>query len=127
MFPHADIIVVITAQPTVAVHLGVITYTIIVLNAGPCIAFGTVAECFPPDELCNLIYSSDGGFRWRPWRGYLRLGSLDPGTSVTILLTGTIHCRAARNIVNCVEAYSSTADIFPENNRAKVTVALNMC
>jgi hypothetical protein len=127
MFPHADILVVLTAQPVVAVHLGVITYTLTVLNAGPSVAFGTVIEIYPPKELCNLIFSSDGGFRWESWKGFLRIGSLNPGACATIFLKGTVHCRASREMVIFAEAYSSTADIYPDNNRAKVTVAINIC
>ncbi len=126
-YPYADISLVKTAHPAAAAPCDVISYMLVIKNAGPSIAFGVVLEDFPPNELCHLTYSLDGGCSWKPWNGWMRLGSLDPGASVTVLLRGTV-CRCAKcDIVNCAEAYSSTADINPENNRAKVTVALRTC
>ncbi len=124
MYPHADISLVKTAYPTVVRPLCGITYKLTVSNAGPSIAFGTMLEDDPPPELCGLVYSLDEGRSWKPWKGWLRLGSLDPGASVTVMLSGTVHPCAHNTIVNYAEAYSYTADIQPNNNRAKATVAL---
>jgi uncharacterized repeat protein (TIGR01451 family) len=124
MFPHADISLVKTAQQAVVAPNGVVNYSLTVLNAGPSTAFGTVLEDFPPNELCRLVYSPDGGLSWRPWSGYLRLGSLAPNTSVTLLLKGIVRRCARGRIVNVAEAFSSTADIAPENNRSEVTVEI---
>jgi uncharacterized repeat protein (TIGR01451 family) len=124
MFPHADISLVKAAHPAAVAPSGRIEYTLTVSNAGPAIAFGTVLEDFPPEELCRLSYSPDGGLSWRPWRGYLRLGSLAPNASVTVLLSGMVRHCAKGSVVNLAEAYSSTADIRPENNRSEVTVTI---
>jgi uncharacterized repeat protein (TIGR01451 family) len=123
-FPHADISLVKTAHPATVAPEGIIDYTLTVSNAGPAKAFGTVLEDFPPNELCRLIYSTDGGLNWRPWRGYLRLGSLEPKSSVTVLISGMVRRCARGSVVNLAEAFSSTADIHPENNRSEVTVEI---
>ncbi|MDR1736963.1 MAG: DUF11 domain-containing protein [Oscillospiraceae bacterium] len=123
-FPHADISITITVHTVITAPLCVINYTLTVINAGPAIAFGTVLEDIPPRGLCNVSYSTDGGCRWRPWAGWLRLGSLDPGGCVTVLLRGTVCGGVGRDIVNCAQAYSSTVDLNQQNNQAFATVEL---
>ncbi len=126
MFPHADISLVKTADLSAAAPLRVITYELTVSNAGPSIAFGTMLEDYPPPELCRLTYSLDDGCSWKPWKGWLRLGSLDAGASVTVLLRGTVHRCAKNDIVNRAEAFSYTADLNPGNNRASAAVTLKL-
>ncbi len=124
VFPYADISLTMTAQPETAAPCDVIIYTLTVRNEGPSTAFGVVLEDSIPFELNSVNYSLDGGRSWKPWNGWLRLGSLNPGESVTVLINATVQRCAKTEITNSAEAYSSTADINPENNRAEVSVEL---
>jgi hypothetical protein len=84
-------------------------------------------EDFPPDDLCDMKYSLNNGRSWEPWQGWLRLGSLDPDAVKTVLLKGTIHSCASRDIVNFAEAYSSTMCLDQSGNRAVSVVKLWVC
>lgn len=94
-----------------------LTYTLVVNNAGPNVAVNTVLTDDVPPELVNDEYSEDGGISWYPWTGSLSLGDLYPGESRIIYLRGIAQPSGGANIIeNTATIESETPDPNPDNN-----------
>lgn len=101
-----------------------LTYTLAVSNAGPATAERTVVYDDLPAELLRPQYCLNNGMALRPWTGSLDLGSLAPGGSVCIKITGIVSECACGCIENTAEVSALTADPDPSNNTDTVSVKL---
>jgi len=122
----ADLTVVKTACPRAVFPCQTITYTIVVVNAGPDEAVNVLLTDMPPDEIRCVCYSLDDR-TWYPWTGSLPLGNLAVGSSITLLLKGIVHRCAAISITNTAIVSSETPDPKPNNNQFTVTTKIRSC
>jgi len=116
----ADISVIKTAIPNPVTPGGVLTYTLVVSNAGPNAAENVVLTDNIPSSIIGPEFSVDGGATFNPWTGSLSIGTLPAGTSRTILIRGTVSSSAAGTITNTANVISTTPDPNPSNNTSTV-------
>ena len=112
----ADLSIIKTSAPNPVQPGGVLTYTLTIFNAGPSPAVNTVLTDHVPSVLTNVEYSLDGGLTWQPWTGTLNLGTPLAGSSITVLIRGTVSPSASGSIVNTATVLSDTPDPDPSNN-----------
>jgi uncharacterized repeat protein (TIGR01451 family) len=117
---EADVSVVKTASPNPVAPGGVLTYTIVVANAGPNDAQNVVLTDSIPSSIIGPEFSINGGVTFNPWPGSLSLGTLPVGTSRTILIRGTVSQSATGTITNTANVTSTTPDPNPFNNTSTV-------
>ena len=117
---EADVSVVKIASPNPVAPGGVLTYTIVVANAGPNEAENVVLTDSIPSSIIGPEFSIDGGLTFNPWPGTLSLGTLLAGTSRTILIIGTVSSSATGTITNTATVTSTTPDPNPANNTSTV-------
>lgn len=118
--PSADLSVVKTASPSPVFAGGVITYTLLIENAGPSTAVNTNLVDQLPDEALNPEYSTDGGATWAPFSGSLFLGNLSSGEFRQILIRATVPVSAIGTLSNTAIVASGTPDPNPDNNTSNV-------
>ncbi|WP_242310982.1 DUF6923 family protein [Bacillus cereus group sp. BfR-BA-01331] len=121
----ADISVVKTANPSPVLAGGILTYTVVVSNAGPNDALNVTVMDAIPSELLNPEYSTDGGITFNPWPGSINIGTLANGASQTIILRGTVNPLATGLITNTVTVDSTTPDPDPDNNTSTIVTPVN--
>lgn len=112
----ADISVTKTADTAVAKPGDVITYTIVVSNAGPDTASAVSLVDVVPSMLTNVAYSINNGTTWKSWSSPYVLGDLANDASRTVLIRGTVGDSATGQIVNTAIVRSSTLDPNETNN-----------
>ncbi len=117
---EADVSVEKTASPNPVAPGGVLTYTIIVSNAGPSNAENVVLTDSIPSSIIGAEFSINGGVTFNPWTGSLSLGTLPVGASRTILIRGTVSQSATGTITNTANVTSTTPDPDPFNNTSTV-------
>lgn len=111
----ADISVVKLGSPKPVRAGELLTYTLVVANAGPSTAEAVALNDVVPGELVNPEFSTDNGLTWQPWPGSYSVGTMAPGAAVTVQLRGTVSS-AAENILNTATVNSVTPDPNPANN-----------
>ena len=121
----ADISVVKTASPNPVVPGEVLTYTIVVSNAGPSAAENVILTDNIPASITDVEFSVNGGGTFNPWTGSLNLGTLAAGASRTILVRGTVSNTATGTITNTAIVSSTTPDPNPDNNTSTVTITVS--
>ncbi|MFD0590920.1 DUF6923 family protein [Paenibacillus sp. GCM10027627] len=121
----ADLAVVKIGSPDPVLSGGVLTYSIVVSNAGPNTAQNVLLTDAVPAVLTGVEYSTDGGFTFNPWPGSLSLGTLNNGATETILLRGTVNPAATGLITNTAVVSSTTPDPDPTNNTSTETTGIN--
>ena len=77
-----------------------------------------VSDPLPPELSCPA-FSLDCGKCWQPWPGYFTWASLQPGQSVSFLLSGTVRAGACSPIVNHASVTSATPELNPMDNEAQ--------
>ncbi|WP_439022816.1 DUF7507 domain-containing protein [Bacillus thuringiensis] len=117
---EANISVVKTASPDPAIAGEVLTYTVVVSNAGPNDALNVTLTDTIPGEILNPEFSLDGGVTFNPWLGSVDLGTVVNGTSVTVLIRGTVNASATGTIINTAVVDSTTPDTDPEDNTTTI-------
>ena len=117
---EADVSVVKTASPNPVAPGEVLTYTIVVANAGPSDAQNVVLTDSIPPSIIGPEFSVDGGLTFNPWPGTLSIGTLPAGTSRTVLIRGTVSSTATGTITNTANVTSTTPDPDPFNNTSTV-------
>ncbi|MCL1918088.1 MAG: isopeptide-forming domain-containing fimbrial protein [Peptococcaceae bacterium] len=123
----ADVSVVKTACPNPVSPCKIITYTLVVSNAGPGEATGTILTDTLPHAICCPQYSLNDGRTWSPWNGSVSLGTLAAGSNVTVLIKGVVcECTIGR-ITNTAVVSSQTADPNLSNNQFTVTTRVKKC
>ena len=121
----ADVSVVKTASPNQVVPGEVLTYTIVVSNAGPSAAENVILTDNIPASITDVEFSVNGGGTFNPWTGSLNLGTLAAGASRTILVRGTVSNTATGTITNTAIVSSTTPDPNPDNNTSTVTTTVS--
>lgn len=120
----ADLSIVKSAFPNPSFRCQRLTYTLTITNAGPETAVRTVLTDSVPAELFRPVFSMDDGRTWHPWTGSYTVGSLAPGSVITVLISGTVDPCAKQSFLNSAMVSSETFDPNPNNNRFSVTTAL---
>lgn len=122
--PSADIAVTKTASSASVIAGNPISYTILVQNLGPSVSQNVVLTDTVPTSVDNVEFSLDGGLTWNPFVSPYAVGTMNPGTSVTILLRGNVDTATLANVVNTAVVSSDTPDPNPNNNTSTSTVTV---
>ncbi|NFV12500.1 DUF11 domain-containing protein [Clostridium sporogenes] len=124
--PSADVSVVKTANGNKFTTGDVAIYTIAVTNAGPSDAQNVILTDLIPPEILNPEFSIDGGVTFNPWVSPYNIGTIAAGTTVTILIRGTISETAIGTVRNTAIVDSSTPDPNPTNNSSTVDIEVKI-
>lgn len=120
----ADLSVVKTAAPNPVTAGEVLTYTMVVANAGPDEAENVTLTDAIPGVLSDVEYSVDNGTTFNPWTGTYLIGTLSDGESKTVLIRGTVNLQASGIISNTAVVDSTTFDPNPDNNTSTVNTGI---
>ncbi len=123
--PSADVSVIKTASPASVKPNDVLTYSIVVKNAGPADAQNVVLADTVPDKLTNVEFSIDGGAHFAAWHSPYMMGTIGSGTSKTILIRGTVAASATETIQNTATVSTSTKDTDLTNNTSSTVTKLS--
>lgn len=115
---EADLAITKTADQNPVKAGTLLTYTLTVTNHGP----SDAANINVTDQVSGAEYSGDNGNTWQPWNGSYSLAALAGGSSVTLLIRGTIDPAANGTISNTAAVSSTTADPNPANNSSMITI-----
>ncbi|WP_419886692.1 DUF6923 family protein [Paenibacillus sp. B-A-8] len=123
----ADVSVIELADPTLAVPGDLLTYSIIVSNAGPSLAENVMLVDAVPSQMTNPEFSVDGGITFNPWDGSYNIGTLINGNTVIIILQGIVSHSSVGTIINTTAINSTTPDPELSNNTStSVTPIMNL-
>lgn len=118
----ADLSIDKTGEPNPVFIGQKLTYTIIVTNAGPSPAEGTVIADTLPSALTDTEYSLDS-LLWYPWTGSYDVGIMEPGTAFLLYLRSVVSSDTAPGpLTNTATVSALTSDPDPDNNNAAETV-----
>ena len=124
---EADLSIVKTGAPKPARPGELVTYTLVVANAGPSNANNVRLEDPQPPMLDGLEWSVDGGASWQPWApGSLTLGNLLPGEARVALLRGIVPPWAPPVIDNVAMVASDTPDPNPGNDTSYENIPIEL-
>ncbi len=121
---EADVSVIKSANPNQVTPGDVITFTIIVSNAGPNNAENVILNDNITPFIIEPMFSTNGGATYDLWPGYLSLGLLPAGESRTVLIRGTISGLAIGCLNNTAIVTSTTPDPNLLNNTSSLCIAL---
>lgn len=121
----ADLSVVKTASPNPASAGQLLTYTVIIANAGPSDAESVSLSDSLPTELTNPEYSPDGQ-TWSPWTTPYSVGTVTPGSAVVLYVRGAVSPSSGTSIVNTASVSSATPDPNPDNNEYTVITPVGL-
>ncbi|WP_343338681.1 hypothetical protein TPELB_08870 [Terrisporobacter petrolearius] len=120
----ADISVVKSALPDPVVAGELLTYTMVVTNAGPSDALDVTLTDNIPVCLLNPEYSVNGG-AFAPWPLVgINLGTMTPGQVINVQIRGTVDPSCVGSINNTATVSSPTPDPDPTNNTSTVTTEI---
>ncbi|MFA5974317.1 MAG: Calx-beta domain-containing protein, partial [Lentimicrobiaceae bacterium] len=123
----ADLSITKTDAPDPVATGSTLTYTIIVTNNGPTNADGVVMTDAVLATLTGVTYSLDGGSSYE-WTSSVNLGTMPPsgpGSTHSIIITGTVSLNICTPISNTASVSGSTTDLVFANNSATVITAVN--
>ncbi len=112
----ADISVIKTGNPNPVDRGEMLNFTMEVSNSGPSNAENVVLSDIIPSSIIGAEFSVDGGLTWNPWTSSYNIGTLQNGSSRTILIRGTVSSTATGTITNTARVASTTPDPNPDNN-----------
>ncbi|WP_312429810.1 SdrD B-like domain-containing protein [Lacrimispora sp.] len=121
---RADVSITKTARPNPVAPGEMITFTLVVSNAGPNTAENVIVNDNISPSITEPVFSIDGGATFNPWLGSLNIGALPAGESRTIIIRGTVAESASGCINNTAIAISATPDPNLFNNVASLCVAV---
>ncbi|MCL2337788.1 MAG: hypothetical protein FWC60_10240, partial [Firmicutes bacterium] len=121
----ADLSVVKTSSPGQVTAGNLLTYTLVISNAGPSDALNTTLTDVIPPELTGVQFSTDGGATWQPWNSPYNIGLMAHASVITILIRGTVKADVLNNINNTVTVSSSTPDPDLANNTFTTITPVN--
>jgi uncharacterized repeat protein (TIGR01451 family) len=84
----ADLSIVKTASPNPIDPGQLITYSLVISNAGPSDAEDVTLTDAVPSVIADAEYSVDGGVTFNPWPDSINLGTIASGDNITVLLRG---------------------------------------
>ncbi|QUH19789.1 DUF11 domain-containing protein [Alkaliphilus sp. B6464] len=119
---EADVSVVKTANPNPVIAGEVLTYTLVVSNAGPNDAQNVIVNDNVSPSIIGPEFSTNGGVTFNPWPGSLNIGTLPAGASRTIIIRGTVSQSATGCINNTAIVTSTTPDPNLLNNVSSICV-----
>ena len=122
---RADVSITKTASPNPVAPGEMITFTLVVSNAGPNTAENVIVNDNISPSITGPVFSIDGGATFNPWLGSLNIGALPAGESRTIIIRGTVAESATGCINNTAIAISTTPDPNLFNNVASICVAVS--
>ena len=122
---NANISVVKSASPQDVSTGDIVTYTLLVSNAGPSDAENVTLSDDVPTDITDAEYSLDNGTTWVPWSSPYSLGTLANGDVVSILLRGTVSPTASTTITNTATVGSDTPDIDLSDNTSTIEVSVS--
>ena len=103
----------------------VLTYDLEISNNGPSDAQNVTVTDPLPSALTGASYSIDGGVSWQPYSGSYSLDVLANGTSLNLLIRGTVDVGAVGIITNTATVSSETPDANLTNNTATDLTPIN--
>jgi uncharacterized repeat protein (TIGR01451 family)/gliding motility-associated-like protein len=105
-----------------------IQYSILVENLSPNMNASNVliSDNLDDAKINSIEYSADGGLNWSSWLGSLNIGTLNFGSSKTLLIRGQVLSNSTGTIVNTATVSSSTSDPITANNSSTVTTLINV-
>lgn len=113
----ADLSVAKTAFPTPVEAGGVLTYTLLVSNAGPSAAQNVVLTDSLPAALLAPEFAVQGGTVFAPWVSPYTIGTLAAGETFLVTIRGRVNpSTPVGTIENTAVVSSDTPDPNPENN-----------
>ncbi|WP_237744919.1 DUF7507 domain-containing protein [Kribbella catacumbae] len=120
----ADLEVVKTADPSPAVAGSGLTYLLTIVNHGPSTATGTgLTDVLPAGLTVLTMEPSQGGCTLNEQTVGCDLGTLEPGASATVRITGTLAgTSTGTSLTNTATVGSEVDDPKPENDSSTVTV-----
>lgn len=121
---EADVSVIKNANPNQVTPGNVITFTIIVSNAGPNNAENVILNDNITPFIIEPMFSTDGGATYDLWPGSLSLGLLPVGESRTVLIRGTISGLAIGCLNNTAIVTSTTPDPNLLNNISSLCISI---
>lgn len=116
----ADLSIVKTASPSPAIPGSLLTYTLVIANAGPSDAQDVQLIDTISSLLSSVEYSADNGENWSAWQGTLNLGTLASGADTVVQIRGALNSAASGSIENIAIISSTTPDPDPENNSSTI-------
>ena len=122
----ADISIVKTSSPSQVMAGDILTYTLVVSNAGPSVAENVTLTDDILTDLQDVIFSMDGGVTWQPWISPFTLGLLVNSSTLTMLIRGTVTSSAAGSIINTATVNSDTPDPDVSNNTFATATPVNV-
>lgn len=114
----ADLSIKKTSAPNPVQPGSMLTYTLTIANAGPDASQNVILTDHVPSALADVEFSLNGGAAWQPWTGTYNLGTLNEGSSITVLIRGIADPSFSGSIVNTSTVSSGTPDPDPCNNTA---------
>ena len=112
----ADLSIQKLPHPNPAIPGQLLTYTILINNAGP----GDAQNVVLSDITQGAAYSLDGGVTWMPWTGTYSVGLVPRNRVVSILLRVNVPTDATGILTNTADVASDTPDPNPDNNTVTV-------
>lgn len=113
----ADLSLSKTAYP-VPVNAGeLLTYTLVISNAGPNAAQNVELSDMLPSGLINPEFAVQGSSNFIPWTSPYAVGTLAAGGTFTVTIRGTVNPSASNGtLTNTAVVSSTTPDPNPDNN-----------
>lgn len=121
ILPSADLSIVKTASPSPALVGGMLTYLLLVSNAGPSDARGVMLTDALPNGLEKAEISTDGGINWVPYAGGYAIGDLPTAAALSLQVRAQVSSFVTEALVNTAMVSSDTPDPNPANNQSTVT------
>lgn len=118
----ADLSVVKTTNSTSVSSGDIVTYTVVVSNAGPSNAQNVTLADSIPSNILNPQFSTDGGLTFNNWVNPYTIGTLLANASSTIIINGTAATTPIGTVKNTATVSSSTSDPNPGNNSSSATI-----
>ena len=118
VIPSADLSITKEAAPSPAIPGETLTYTITLENHGPGNARNITLIDTVPAQFMNAMFSLNQGQTWQTWHSPYQTADLAAGSSIVVLIRGTLSKTASGTLTNTAAATSSTPDLDPTNNTA---------
>ena len=117
----ADLAVVKTGGLSEANAGDLLSYTLIVSNAGPSTAQNVILTDQVPNGLSDMKFSIDNGMTWQDWTGSYSIGTLEKSSVIIMLIEGTVVSGAYGTIINTANVSSDTLDPNTANNSSTIS------
>lgn len=122
-----DLSVQKSAFPTPVAAGGLLTYTLLISNAGPSAALDVELDDSIPAAVLNPEFAVQGGSVFTPWVTPYRIGTLAAGESFEVTIRGIVNPSApAGSLTNTAVVGSTTPDPNLENNEDTIETPITV-